>query len=248
MRCGVLGLVTVVGCGSSTTLEDASPPSGGHALVGLVSGGLEQPAIAPGAYLAFPETEFACQSDEIVDGCRVRRVCNPVSARPFYSAGAITFSTSPTTTLPPGQTSGSASELVANETIEISAAGSDVPPFDTSLVVPAQATITSRFDQTPPPVGEDLTITWIGPNAGVVEVYGFSGIDGDFGFINCALDASNGSGTISRAAIDRAGGGLLRFSNSSSATITIGAWTIEVSVGFDAIWPDRTYAQAIAPP
>lgn len=247
MRCGVLGLVTMVGCGSGTTQTDGAPPGALHTMIGLVSGGLEQPAIAPGAYLAFPETEQICQSDEIVDGCRVRRVCNPVAARPFYSAGAITFSTSPTTTLPAGQTSGSASELVANETIAISAAGSDVPAFDTTLVVPPQATITSRFDQTPPPVGEDLTITWTGANAGVVEVYGFSGIDGDFGFINCALDASNGSGTISRAAIDRAGGGLLRFYNSSTATITIGAWTIEVSVGFDAIWPDRTYAQANAP-
>jgi hypothetical protein len=127
----------------------------------------------------------------------------------------------------------------------VSAPGSSVPAFNTTLVAPQQAVITSRFDSASVPAGQPLTLTWTGTVSGVVRLTAFAGTDGDFNYLDCDLDAAPGTGMISSAALKAFGGGLVRLYAADLIDVSVDHWTLEVSVGFDAVWPDGTFAQGL---
>jgi hypothetical protein len=158
------------------------------------------------------------------------------------------LTTKPVTLAPAGQQGlFEASTFEAGEEITVSAPGGSVPAFTTNLSVPKQAVITSRFDSATVPAGQPLTLTWTGPETGVVRVTAFAGTDGAFSFIVCDLPAGPGIGTISYAALHAfgGGGGVVRIYVADIVELSLEHWTIEVSVGFDAIWPDGSFAQGL---
>lgn len=245
MRLWLLGLVASVGCG--TTGDDGGAMvSANRSSLTLYSAGVESLPVHPSVRTEFPTVERSCESDTIVDGCRVQIFCvGDTPSAESFSAGTITLMTTPQTVVPAGSWWVTANPFKGGTAIEILGSGAEIPAFDLSVVAPMQATITSRFDMERVPAGEPLVLTWSGNSLGHIIVNGFYGTDGPFNYVRCALDAAPGTGSISRAAMDAFGGGVLRLSSEASLAANVEGWNLDVAVVLDAIWEDGTFAQGV---
>jgi hypothetical protein len=147
--------------------------------------------------------------------------------------------------LPGTQNYVNAQPFQEGQAIGVQASGADVGTFETSVTAPMQATVTSRFDQTTLAAGQPLILTWSPATSGVIRVRGFYGTDGDSNYLDCPLDGASGTGTISAAAIAGFGGGILRLYAESSTRLHVSDWDVDVSITFDALWSDGTFAQGL---
>lgn len=218
----------------------------------MFSGGSEVPPISPSVTLELPDITEVCQSDTTVDGCRIRTGCNPTNA-PSVSGGQITLGTTPPTTVastaqPPGTVEYyDVNDFSPGQPVTFSIAGTGaVPAMAASVPAPSQVTITSNFDGTLVSKSSDYVLTWTGATTGTLDLSVSAGIDGDFGLVDCPFPAAPGTGTISAAALQMfPSGGLARFEVMNTAPQQAGEWTIEFGVGYDALWADGSFAQAV---
>ena len=96
--------------------------------------------------------------------------------------------------------------FVGGETLNVSAAGGDVPSFTVELAAPTSLTLTSPeipINPTPWVIEkeDDLLLEWTG-GAGSVEVLLFT----PTGHVSCQFDAEDASGTVTSAAIQSLSG------------------------------------------
>ncbi|HEX4454210.1 MAG TPA: hypothetical protein VH143_25275 [Kofleriaceae bacterium] len=247
----------LAGCSShmQSPIDDAAvggPQGPQTGSIFVFSGGSEVPPISATATLVLPDDPFTCESDITVDACRIRVDCNAIDVTPV-GGGQITFGTTPPVTIvstapaPGFAESDDVGDISAGQPVTFLIAGTGaVPAMSASVPAPSQATVTSSFDGTPIPTTSDFVLTWTGATTGTLELGVVAGIDGDFGLVDCSFPAAPGSGTISKAALQMfPSGGLARFELSNAVTQQAGAWTIELGVGYDALWPDGSYAQAV---
>ncbi|CAN5623216.1 hypothetical protein BH11MYX1_BH11MYX1_40510 [soil metagenome] len=197
----------------------------------------------------------SCRASATFGSCVVRTHCedtrDPIT---FFSAGEITFenTTSPVTLTPrsiggydgmgiaDGRLFDPATMLAAH------AVGADVPPFDLSLKSPESMTGVSpaltthnEFLRT-----SDLVFTWMGVTQGSVSVSIVDGID-DVSSITCAFVGADGAGRVPASALafyDDDGGRVLVEAYAAVST-TLDVWTVQFSVGADAVWADGSIGQ-----
>jgi hypothetical protein len=249
--------IAVAGCPSHTpsTGNDASadgPQGPQQGSIYVFSGGSEVPPISPTVTLQLPEYTLACQSDVTVDGCRIRSGCNPTNVTPV-SGGEITLGTKPPTTIvstapPPGTVENyDVNDISPGQPVTFAIAGTEaVPTMSASVQAPSQVTITSNFDGTRISKSTDYQLTWTGATTGTIGLNVETGIDGDFGFVNCSFPAASGSATLSTAALQMfPSGGDAAFDVTNAVTQQAGAWTIVFGVGYDALWSDGSFAQGV---
>lgn len=218
----------------------------------MFSGGSEVPAISPSATLELPNDTDVCESDVTIDSCRIRVDCNPSNPTPV-SGGKIAFGTTPPsviTSMPPAPgfvEFHGVGDVVAGQLVTFAVDGTGVvPAMSASVLAPSQVTITSDFRGTTISSGSDFVLTWTGGTTGTLDIGDVLGIDGDFTLIDCSFPAAAGSGVISMAALQKTpGGGLTRIGVSNDATEQAGEWTIDFEVGYDALWPDGSFAQGV---
>jgi len=240
--------MALVGCGrelpsggADAPVEDTAPH---HGTIQLYSGGSQLTAPKPSVIFELPDDPMICASDVTIDSCRIRRLCN-AKEQTMFAGGNLALGTTPpitieSTVVPRNADWHDAVAFSGGEAITMAIDGTGaLPPMSTSVVAPAQVTITSRFD-TPVPPMTDYTVTWTGGTTGVVELGVDYGTDGDFMLLNCRFPAAAEQGTISAAALAAFGfDGTMGIGVSNVTTVESAHWTVDFTVTFYALTPGR---------
>lgn len=191
----------------------------------------------------------ACTTMQTIGPCAVRN-CSTAPPQGAQSAGAITITgaTKPLSLVPGtdkvyAQQTSTTSLFTGGETIMFVAAGGDVPAFTVSLATPTKATITAPTKPAAGSLlainrGQDYSVSWTGGGGGQVQVF-LSGAGGQPSLF-CKFAASAGSGKVPTAALMTMSAGMGSFAMAaiSEAQKIAGAWGIEASSYFNAVWPD----------
>lgn len=137
--------------------------------------------------------------------------------------------------------------FAGGETLTISAQGSDVPGFTTTVVAPAHVQVTAPVY----PVGlpyavdrsADLTFTWTGTSDGQIRVrFGGPQAPPDLGTtVTCWFSPGDGTGTVPGAALERiqlAGTGTLAVDVVSTSVVTTAGWgAVDITVDTPGLAP-----------
>lgn len=245
VRFALLALL-ITGCVAERV--DDSPRVGTITLANIAT---TRPATTGGNAYATFHHPVACAREFSIGPCRVTKNCaDDITDGLYFSAGAITFAptTEPVTLSPfsDGTYRVHASDhtlFSPGDTVEISAAGDEVPALANELMAPASTVVTTRIGATPIDRTHDLELTWTGATTGdiFVAVTGGASIVTSF---DCRLPAGLGHGSIPAAVLAEMNRqGLFSIGAVNSLTRKIDNWSIQLAVVFESTWADGSLAQ-----
>jgi hypothetical protein len=121
-------------------------------------------------------------------------------------------------------------------TLTVSGAGDTAPAFSTSVVAPAQPTMTQPSgpnQQLMLARGQDLSLAWKNGAGGTLAlslaISTMTSLEG----VDCTFPIADNSGTVPAAVLAKlpSGSGQVYLTVASTQTVTVGSWTIAVSAG-----------------
>ncbi len=246
----------LAGCGAPP--EDGPPDAGAETrssgFVDITSGAfggmLDHPVARAAAGFFVASSPATCETRTV--GMCAARNCTTTAASRIASASAgtitITGGKQAVTLTPDGKGayaafSDQATLWSGGETIDVSAAGADVPAFEGTLVAPAQVTVTApAFDSALPLAidrGHDLALAWSGGSGTVgVTLVGPSS-DATTASLSCSFDATDRTGTVPAVLLQAlpAGTGSFAVAVGDVRVVTAGVFSVHLDAATYALTP-----------